>query len=67
MGGAKPLLTVGRRTMRASVIAALDVPHGADGDPAGFAAFGLSVLSAGRLHGHGRRGLSSPDRTGRPL
>jgi molybdopterin-guanine dinucleotide biosynthesis protein A len=55
-GGDKPLLTVGRRTMLASVIAALDVSHiavSANGDPARFAAFGLPVLSDGPFHGQG--------------
>lgn len=55
-GGDKPLLTVGGRTMLASVIAALDVPHiaiSANGDPARFAAYGLPVLSDGAFHGQG--------------
>jgi molybdopterin-guanine dinucleotide biosynthesis protein A len=55
-GGDKPLLTVGRQTMLASVIAALDVPHiaiSANGDPARFAAFGLPVLPDGRFQGQG--------------
>jgi molybdopterin-guanine dinucleotide biosynthesis protein A len=52
----KPLLTVGGRTMLASVIAALDVPHiaiSANGDPDRFAAFGLPVLSDGLFQGQG--------------
>jgi molybdopterin-guanine dinucleotide biosynthesis protein A len=55
-GGDKPLLTVGRRTMLESVIAALDLPHiaiSANGDPARFAAFGLPVLSDGPFPGQG--------------
>jgi molybdopterin-guanine dinucleotide biosynthesis protein A len=54
--GDKPLLTVGRRTMLASVIAALDLAHiaiSANGDPARFAAFGLPVLSDGRFQAQG--------------
>ena len=55
-GGDKPLLTVGDRSMLASVIAALDVPCiaiSANGDPARFAAFGLPVLSDGAFQGQG--------------
>ncbi len=55
-GGDKPLLTVGDRTMLASVIAALDVRPAAisaNGDPARFAAFGLPVLPDGPFHGQG--------------
>ena len=55
-GGDKPLLTVGGRSMLASVIAALGVPHiaiSANGDPARFAAFGLPVLADGAFEGQG--------------
>ena len=55
-GGDKPLLTLGGRTMLASVIAALKVPHiaiSANGDIARFAAFGLPVLSDGAFEGQG--------------
>jgi molybdopterin-guanine dinucleotide biosynthesis protein A len=55
-GGDKPLLTVGDRTMLASVIAALGVPRtaiSANGDPTRFATFGLPVLSDGAFHGQG--------------
>jgi molybdopterin-guanine dinucleotide biosynthesis protein A len=55
-GGDKPLLTVGGRTMLASVIAALEVRPiaiSANGDPARFAAFGLPVLSDGEFFGQG--------------
>jgi molybdopterin-guanine dinucleotide biosynthesis protein A len=55
-GGDKPLLTVGDRSMLASVIAALDLPHtaiSANGDPARFAAFGLPVLQDGPFQGQG--------------
>jgi molybdopterin-guanine dinucleotide biosynthesis protein A len=57
MGGSdKPLLTIGGRSMLASVITALGVQHiaiSANGDPARFAAFGLPVLTDGAFHGHG--------------
>jgi molybdopterin-guanine dinucleotide biosynthesis protein A len=55
-GGDKPLLTVGGRTMLASVIAALDVPDIAistNGDPARFASFGVPVLPDGLFFGQG--------------
>jgi molybdenum cofactor guanylyltransferase len=55
-GGDKPLLTVGGRTMLASVIAALEVRPiaiSANGDPARFAAFGLPVLPDGEFFGQG--------------
>jgi molybdopterin-guanine dinucleotide biosynthesis protein A len=55
-GGDKPLLTVGRRTMLAAIVAALDLPQtaiAANGDPARFAAFGLPILSDGRFQGQG--------------
>ena len=55
-GGDKPLLTVGRQSMLAAVIAALDLPHiaiAANGDPARFAAFGRPVLPDGAFQGHG--------------
>ncbi|HEX4369046.1 MAG TPA: molybdenum cofactor guanylyltransferase [Rhodopila sp.] len=55
-GGDKPLLTVGRQTMLAAVIAALDLPHiaiAANGDPARFAAFGRPVLPDGAFQGQG--------------
>jgi molybdenum cofactor guanylyltransferase len=55
-GGDKPLLTIGGRSMLASVIAALDVRPtaiSANGDPARFAAFGLPVLSDGIFQGQG--------------
>ena len=68
-GGDKPLLTVGDRTMLASVIAALDLPHtaiSANGDPARFAAFGLPVLPDGPFRGQGPLAASWPGWTGRP-
>ena len=55
-GGDKPLLTVGKRPMLASVIAALDVcpiAISANGDPARFAEFGLPVLGDGSFFGQG--------------
>lgn len=55
-GGDKPLLSVGRQTMLAAVIKALDIPHtaiSANGDPSRFAAFGLPVLPDGAFHGQG--------------
>jgi molybdopterin-guanine dinucleotide biosynthesis protein A len=55
-GGDKPLLTVGDRTMLASVIAALDVwpiAISANGDAARFASFGLPVLTDGAFVGQG--------------
>ncbi|HEY0184894.1 MAG TPA: molybdenum cofactor guanylyltransferase MobA [Rhodopila sp.] len=55
-GGDKPLLTVGGRTMLASVIAALEVSPvaiSANGDPARFASFGLPVLPDGAFQGQG--------------
>ena len=55
-GGDKPLLTVGDRTMLASVIAALDIRPiaiSANGDPSRFAEFGLPVLSDGVFQGQG--------------
>ena len=55
-GGDKPLLAMGRRTMLAAVIEALDIPNtsiSANGDPLRFAAFGLPVLSDGVFQGQG--------------
>ncbi len=55
-GGDKPLLPVGRRTMLAAVIEALDIPNtaiSANGDPRRFAAFGLPVLPDGAFQGQG--------------
>ncbi len=57
MGGAdKALLTVGGRSMIASVIAAIDLPVmaiSANGDPGRFAGFGLPVLSDGPFFDQG--------------
>ena len=57
MGGVdKALLTVGGRSMIASVIAAIDLPVmaiSANGDPVRFAGFGLPVLSDGEFAGQG--------------
>lgn len=55
-GGDKPLLTVGGRSMLASVIAALEVSPvaiSANGDPARFAEFALPVLSDGAFQDQG--------------
>jgi molybdenum cofactor guanylyltransferase len=55
-GGDKPLLTVGKQTMLAAVIAALDVPRiaiSANGDPGRFGGFGLPVLSDGVFQDQG--------------
>lgn len=57
-GGDKPLLTVGDQPMLARIIATLrpdiaDIAISANGDPARFAAFGLSVLPDGTFAGFG--------------
>ncbi|HVY14843.1 MAG TPA: molybdenum cofactor guanylyltransferase [Rhodopila sp.] len=55
-GGDKPLLDIGGRTMLQAVIDAVGLPDiaiSANGDPARFAAYNLSVLPDGDLAGQG--------------